>query len=377
MKINLIKSLTMVLILFMFFACTPTTATVENFTADMTQRIGEDILEGKIYVKGNKYRMDINEQGSELSIIVDHESGKQKILIHSRKFAEELWNNSERSLSNNPFESFYYALEKYSSKEIGSEVINGYNCKKIEIYVADRKLLTAWVANKLNWPIKILTEIGIPKNAELKNIKEEAIEENLFQLPENYEFTPLPEPKKEKDERLLNLEKNREAVYKKLEEEGIEIETEDGTVKARLIIVTSLSRFFPKWNFFNINREKDVLGKIIVSYTAFEKAAVNVENDQVYLLKRPETDMRLENGLEMIQNQNIKLNTEKEIKEFANIPPRLFFRNSKALRTESLGENKLAIYTDTAAGVAKGFILELDGNGEIVDLNYKLKIKEK
>lgn len=361
----------------MFFACPTNTATVENFTADMTQRIGDDILEGKIYVKGNKYRMDINVQGSELSIIVDHESGKQKILIHSQKIAEEVWNNSSRSLYNNPFESFYYALEKYSSIEKGSEVINGYKCKKIEIYANDEKLLTAWVANKLNWPIKILTAIGIPKNAELKNIKEEAIEENLFQLPENYEFTPLPEPKKEKDERLLNLEKNREAVYKKLEEKGIESETEDGTLKARLIFVSRLSRFFPKWNFFNINREKDVLGKVTISYTAFEKAAVNIENEQVYLLERPETDMRLESGLKMIQSQNIKLNTEEEIKEFANILPRLFFRSSKALRIESLGKNKLAIYTDTAAGVAKGFIVELNSNGEIVDLNYKLKIKEK
>lgn len=377
MKINLIKSLAITLILFMFFACPTTPATVESFTADMTQRIGNDILEGKIYVKGNKYRMDINEQGSELSIIVDHESGKQKILVHSRKIAEELWNNSERSLSNNPFESFYYALKKYSSKEKGSEVINGYNCKKIEIYVDDRKLLTAWVANKLNWPIKILTELGIPKNAELKNIKEEPVEENLFQLPENYGFTPLPEPKKEKDERLLNAEKNREAVYKKLEEKGIETETEDGTLKARLIFVSRLSRFFPKWNFFNINREKDILGKILINPAPVEKAAVNIENEQVYLLERPETDMRLESGLKMIQSQNIKLNTKEEIKEFAYILPILFFRSSKTQGVESLGENKWAIYADTAAGTAKGFIVELNNNGEIVDLNYKLKIKEK
>lgn len=364
----------------MFFACptgSSTTATIESFTADMTQRIGDYIIEGKIYVKGNKYRMDINEKGKELSIVVNRESGKQNVLVHSQKFAEEVWNNSARSLSNNPFESFYYALEKYSSREKGSEVINDYKCKKIEIYANDEKLLTAWMANKLNWPIKILTALGTPKNVELKNIKEELVEENLFQLPEDYKFTPLPEPKKEKDERLLNLDANREAVFKKLEEKGIEIETEDGTIKVRAIFLTTLARFFPGWNFFNINREKDILGKPSISYIPVEKAAVNIANKEIYLLERPETDMHLESGLKMFQSQNIKLNTKEEVKKFANILPKLFFRSSKVLGVESLGENKWAIYNDTASGYLKGFIVELNSNGEIVDLNYKLKIKEK
>ncbi|MEJ2568875.1 MAG: DUF4412 domain-containing protein [candidate division WOR-3 bacterium] len=114
----------------------------------MIQKIGNETIEGKLFVKGNQYRMDLTEEGEKLSILVDDESGKTTIVIHSQKSAQEIASSSLQSLSNNPFESYKTLLEKYSSKEKGSETIDGYKCKEIEIYEEDQDLMTAWLSFK-------------------------------------------------------------------------------------------------------------------------------------------------------------------------------------------------------------------------------------
>jgi len=111
MRIKFIKSFIAALILLMVVGC-PTNPTTKGFTADMVQKVNNQNIEGKIFAKENEYRMDIKERGEDISILVNRESGKQKIIIHSRKTAQEVLNTSNKSLSNNPFESFYYSLKK-------------------------------------------------------------------------------------------------------------------------------------------------------------------------------------------------------------------------------------------------------------------------
>lgn len=380
MKISFIKSLIGVLASLMFFTCS-SNSTAEGFTADMIQKIGNETIEGKLFVKGNQYRMDLTEEGEKLSILVDDESGKTTIVIHSQKSAQEIASSSLQSLSNNPFESYKTLLEKYSSKEKGSETIDGYKCKEIEIYEEDQDLMTAWVSEKLDWPLKISLKRQPPWETELKNIEVKDLKEDLFQVPKGYSLSPLAEVKKEAapvKEKTEDLTATKEAVLKKLEEKGIKRESEKGIIKLKKVQTAVLSEYFPGWHFFRVTLEKEMEGGITsFGMIPVEKAAVSADNQKVYLLNSPGTTMPLEDGLEMFQSQGIKVNSEEDVKKLGDALTTLYFSDSRVEGVESSGENQWAIYTGTFFDKLKGFIVEVNSSGEITGLNYKLKIKDK
>jgi hypothetical protein len=379
MRIQFVKSFISVLALLTIISCSTDTIAL-NFTADMVQHVNNRRIKGKIFVKGNKYRMDITENNKELSILVNRESGKHTVLVHSQKVAQEYLNTSSKSLSNNPFEYFNSLLEKHSSKEQGSEVINGYECKKIEVYKGDKKLSTAWISKELNWPIKIETAVKPTKDVELSNIKEKSVKASLFQVPKKYKFHPLPEPKEEKPQveekpkRFVDVKKMKAAVLKKSEEQGIEKENEDGKIQVREFGASLLKRHLPGWKFFRVIREKKADSTSLRSI-AVANAAVSEDIKTVYLINIPESDGSLDIGLKMFQEQNIKLNNEKEIKDFGKALAFLYFGGARIHDVESLGENKWAIYFKTAAREGNSFIIEVNNSGEITELNYKLQIE--
>ncbi len=359
MRIKLIKSFIAAVILLIVFGCHRNPA-VESFTADMVQKKNNQRVEGKLFVKGNKYRMDMKEGEDEISVLVNRKSGIQKIIIHSQKAAYEDLNTSPKSLSNNPFESFYHLREKNSSRKKGSEVINGYECRKIEVYEKDTILMTAWVSNKLNWPIKIETEAEPQKDVILENIKEEPVEENLFELPEGYRLYP-----------------HKTTILAKLEENGVKYKTNEGTIEIRAFGASVLGSCFPGWSFFLISREKDE--KPTSGNIPKMQAAISRDGRNIYILYSLETDTSINNVLKMSQDQNIKLNNEKDVKVFGNALFFLFFRNPRIEDVESLGENKWTIYKRSASvpEYLDGLIVNVNDSGEITELNYKSKIKKK
>jgi hypothetical protein len=385
MRIQIIKSLMAALTLLMVIGCSKS-STVVSVTADMVQDVNNRQIEGKIFIKGNEYRMDINEKKEKLSILVNRESGKQQLLIHSQKVAQEYLNTSSKSLSNNPFEYFNSLLEQYSSREEGTEVINGYECKKIEVYRGDKKLSTAWISKELNWPIKIETAMKPIKDIDLKNIKEETVKASLFQVPKDYKFYPLPEPKKEnpqdkeklKQEKLKRLEdvkKMKEAVLKKLEEQGIERENKDGEIGVREFGATVLKMHFPDWKFFRVVREKETEDSSSSGSIWVANATVSKDIKTVYILESPKADTPVDIRLKIFQNQNIKLNDEKAVEKFGKALVGLYFRGTRIEDVESLGENKWAIYLRTGSGDLSGFIVKVNNSGEVTELDYKLQIE--
>jgi hypothetical protein len=383
MRTKFVKSFIAALTLLIVFSCLKN-STIVVVTADMVQHVNNRRIKGKIFVKGNKYRMDITENNKELSILVNRESGKHTVLIHSQKVAREYLATGSKSLSNNPFEYFNSLLEKYPSKENGSEVLDGYECKKGEVYKNDTKLVTAWVSNKLNWPIKIKTHNSPQRDVILENIKEEPVKKDLFNIPKGYKFYPLPEPKKEKDpnkspnkrkmENVVDLSERKKAVSKKVDEKGIERETEDGKIAVREFGASVLKRCFPNWSFFNILREKEgnkPSENIIVAKTAVSNDAKNV-----YFLYRLEDDTSLTDIVKMAQDKNLEFNNEKNVEELGKALLLLYLRGSRIESVESLGKNKWVIYKKSNSEYVDGFIVEVNDSGEITELNYKTKIKK-
>ena len=377
MRKQFIKSFFAVLAFAMAFGCFKDSVTL-TFSADMVQKVNNRRIEGKIFVKGNEYRMDIKEGKEELSILVDRESGKQKVLVHSQKVAQEYLNTSNKSLSNNPFENFNYLFKRGSSDTIGSEIINGYKCTKIEVFNNRKKLLTAWVSDTLNWPLKIVAEVKPSKDVELSNIKEhEVVKASLFKVPEGYKVRLLPEQKedkpqiKEKTEPLPDIRKMKETVLKKVEEKGIDLKTAEGKVEIREFGATVLKRYFPGWRFFRVVRSKETKDRTSSASIPIMNAVVSNDIKTVCLLNSPDANTPIDIGIKLFKTQEIKLDSEKVVKNFGKALTFLYFVGKRVDDVKSLGTDKWEVDLITRSGEKSFFIITLDKNGNLIGIDYE------
>lgn len=369
----------------------------DSFTADIIQKANGQQITGKVYVKGNKYRMDITAEGEEISILVNMETEQRHIVSHSQKTARRIQNTVFQSLSINPFESAIGFMKQYDSREISSDTINGYECKEKQIYKEDQKLMTVWISDELYWPVKIKTEDAPSIEAELRNIREESLNNSIFSIPEGYKITSsfatekkteekIEEPKtiekkspplRVKSEKPVNIAAMKKSIFSKLEQHNIKQETKDGQIKIEPVAIPILDKFFPKWVFFRITREKQIQEEILFSYIPLEKAAVSKDDETVCIISSPATDMPLKSALTIVKSEEIILENKEEFKEFANALDAIYFKDSKIQGIDSLGNNKWAIYTGTFFEYLTGFLVKADSTGKVVDIKYSLKIKKK
>jgi len=175
----------------------------------------------------------------------------------------------------------------------------------------------------------------------------------------------------------VDIASMKEVIFKKLEQNNIKRETKDGQIKLEPVAIPVLKKFFPNWKIFSIIREKQIREETLFSYIPVEKAAVNKDNETVCIISSPATDMPLKSGFTIVQSENIKLKDKEEFKEFANALDALYFKDSKFQGIDSLGNNKWAIYTGTFFEYLTGFLVKVDSTGEVVEIKYSLKIKEK
>lgn len=350
-------------------------SSTDNFSADLIIREENRQIEGKIFVKGNRYRMNLSGEGEEISLIVDRETGKTNILVHAEKGYQKIQNTSLKSLSGNPFELLKDLVDEYESREVGSQPVNDYECSEIEIYAGKKKLMTFWESDKLGWPIKIIPEMGKFEKAELKNIKEEDVDEAMLEVPEDYddltpqENTEGKEKTKKEESKGEELSSEKKAVLEKLEEKGIERVSEKGTVTLLELDIPILKDFFPDWKFYRITREKPIKDGT--------SNGVVSDEETVFILRTIGTTRELNVALEMVKEEDIRLKDMEDVREFAKVLDALYFKDSKGENVESLGENKWAIYTGTFFDYMKGFVVSLNEDGKIVGLEFDLKIKEK
>jgi hypothetical protein len=165
-----------------------------DLSADLIQKEGDNIIKGKVFLSETQYRMDMNENGQDISIIVDLGTGTTNVLIHSQKMFMTIENGSMKSASNNPFEAYRQSAERYETKKAGTENINGYKCKKMEMSDQGKILMTAWISDKFEIPLKLVQAANPNREIELKNIKEGPLDKSLFQAPAGYQVMNMPSP---------------------------------------------------------------------------------------------------------------------------------------------------------------------------------------
>lgn len=171
-----------------------------SFRADMVIVQKGNRTVSKFFHQDNHYRMDVEEDGKPLTILVDRTAKKTRVIDPSRKTYQEFSNAGMRSLMLNPFEAYQNLIKKSGLKSLGKEAVNGIDCEKQAFEIKGEATMTAWVSPKLNFPIKLI----YPQNdymTELQRIKEGPLNKDLFTIPPNFvkqeETTPKTvKPKK-------------------------------------------------------------------------------------------------------------------------------------------------------------------------------------
>jgi OOP family OmpA-OmpF porin len=169
-------------------------ASASEFTADMIQSEGGDTTTGKIYVKDSRYRMDLEEDGREIFVIVDQNAGVTRVVMPEEKMYMELGSQEPASLMNDPFQGSKYTASTGDSKHLGTETVNGYQCDKYLVSMNGQDVMTQWVSQKLGFPIKIVMDVSKGTFVELRNIQEGPVDDALFDIPSGYTERTMGEP---------------------------------------------------------------------------------------------------------------------------------------------------------------------------------------
>ncbi len=165
---------------------------VDQFTADIEQSAGGITTTGKFFVKAGNYRMELEEGGQPLCVVVDQENGISTLSAPLEKMYTKIPVGHPVSVMNDPFQGLKYSVNLGEVQPEGLEDLEGYECDKSVVFAEGRKVMTQWVARKLDFPIKIIMHGATEKMIELKNIQESAVEDSLFMLPADFAEFQMP-----------------------------------------------------------------------------------------------------------------------------------------------------------------------------------------
>lgn len=146
-----------------------------ELTADMVTKEGKITRNGKIYVKGNKCRVE--KGGTPMYVIVRGDKG----LFWQINNAEKTYLEAKLTPDMMPtIEEKIFG--ETARKPAGSETVNGYAAKKYEVTAkkgGKTETVQQWFSTEYNFPVKV---VGSNWSVEYKNIKKGAVPDGLFDL---------------------------------------------------------------------------------------------------------------------------------------------------------------------------------------------------
>lgn len=168
------------------------TGLAAEFSADFVQKEDQTETSGKIYVKGSKYRLDLVSGRELVIVLVDRQSQQTTVVVDAEKMYRTLPNSSLQSRMNNPFESARYLREKAAEKKAGEETINGVPCRKIVLVMEGQEVMIIWESPQYDFLMRVQLPGPDGDYAELKNVKQEPVSDDLFRIPEGYTLYKEP-----------------------------------------------------------------------------------------------------------------------------------------------------------------------------------------
>jgi len=211
------------------------TSKAAQFTADMVDSVhhGGQTRTSRIYVKGAKYRMDQEEDGQKVIVLVDQETRLTRVLLEADRMYMEMASDDMQSLMNDPFQAAKHTEEIGEKVKTGGDEISGYDCDVYAIKRDGDDIMKLWVSKKLSHPVKIEIPGKGGRTMILKNIKTASLEDDFFALPDGY--TKMEEPKEMEVELPEWTERISSAKFVKppfeqmmLDEEIVRVKTESG-----------------------------------------------------------------------------------------------------------------------------------------------------
>ncbi len=157
-----------------------------QFRAVMENVISGDKNIYTVFSDKTHYRYELTQDGQKMIIIVDPGANKTRILLPDKRFYLQVPCNSMMSLENDPVQSYAMLKSHYTEKDAGKEDVAGFACDKKEIYADNDKVITAWIAEALNFPVKMINHLNENTYMNLKDISEWQPDESLFKTPDGY-----------------------------------------------------------------------------------------------------------------------------------------------------------------------------------------------
>jgi len=168
----------------------PGPAQAAEFSAQMVTRMDSQELKGKVYLQGEKSRLEVfTAEGGSINI-ARPDKQVSWLLYPAQKMAMEM-----------PLEKSDQGKTMVMPKDLGqmtllgTETVNGYETEKYETVMQDNGKSTKcylWVAKKLGAPIKMVSVDG-KFSQELRNIKEGNVPPEVFEIPPGYQKMSTPQ----------------------------------------------------------------------------------------------------------------------------------------------------------------------------------------
>jgi hypothetical protein len=163
-----------------------------QFTADMLNTENGVTKTSKLSVLDPYYRMDMEENGENIFVIVDQETKVTRVFRPAEKMYMEMGSSGIMSQMNDVFQSINNLKETSEPTLAGTETINGYECEKYNVIRDGKTILTYWQSPSIKFPLKVINQMGDETTMELKNIKEGDVDKSLFQIPDGYQKMQMP-----------------------------------------------------------------------------------------------------------------------------------------------------------------------------------------
>ena len=174
--------------------CLAPCALAYELSADTVTKEDGEIQKGKIYIKGDKYR--IEREGDADYIIIRHDKGVLWVVAPQEKIYVSLPLDPNKTPK----------IQERNSGEVsrtllGTETIDGHQTKKYRITVKEgtkRETFYQWTATDINFPIRTAA-LDDSWSVDFRNIGN-TLKDSLFEIPEGFKqarivITPEEKPK--------------------------------------------------------------------------------------------------------------------------------------------------------------------------------------
>lgn len=163
-------------------------AEAAEFSADLSMSEGKLLKEGRILVRGEMYRMEI-EDPSGPSVVVQMLPAQDlcRVLVPRYSLFLEVARSEGIAQMLDPFLAAESMKQYYSCVQEGSEELAGWVCIREAFKSGDSTVIYRWISGELGFPLKISLVGHEDQSTELKNVKIGAVTEDLFAIPAGYQ----------------------------------------------------------------------------------------------------------------------------------------------------------------------------------------------